>query len=292
MCTSWLLLWRCPINKRLRHSEYDYESKKNDINLTQTATEETMAKETSISWTNHTFNPWWGCTKVSKGCDHCYAATYANRYGFKWGPAAQRRLLGENHWNEPLKWDKQAGKEGVRHRVFCASMADVFEDNQQVLSQRMKLWALVEATPNLDWQLLTKRPQKVKSMVPKAWLEGSWPSNVWVGTSVENQDTADRRIPELLRIPAPIKFLSCEPLLGQVSLDGVGEGDIQWLIVGGESGPGARPMDVEWARDLRDQCQERNISMFVKQMGGGRDKRQDMVDLPEDLRIREFPAPG
>ena len=251
-----------------------------------------MGKITSIGWTDHTFNPWWGCTRVSEGCVHCYAAILANRYGHGWGSAAVRRILSENHWKEPVKWDKAAAARGVRERVFCASMADVFEENKQVVGERLKLWDLIAKTPNLDWQLLTKRPENVTRMVPEAWLDGSWPTNVWIGTSVEDQAAADKRIPELLGIPAAVRFLSCEPLIGRVDLSGVQVGDLQWLIVGGESGSGARIMNLEWARSLRDQSQQRGIALFVKQMGGVRDKRQELEDLPEDLRIREFPSQG
>jgi protein gp37 len=169
-------------------------------------------------------------------------------------------------------------------------MADVVEDSQQVFSERVKLWSLIFKTPNLDWQLLTKRPQNITKMVPSAWLTGNWPSNVWIGASVEDQAAADKRIPELLKFPAAVRFLSCEPLLGPVALKGIKEGDLQWVIVGGESGAGARPMDLTWARSLKDQCQEKGIALWIKQLGGVRNKRHELTDLPEDLRIREFPA--
>jgi protein gp37 len=188
-----------------------------------------------------------------------------------------------------LKWDRQAEKDGVRRKVFCASMADVFEDNQQVVSERLKLWDLIAKTPNLDWQFLTKRPQNILLMVPASWVTGNWPSNVWIGTSVEDQAAADKRIPEILKVPAAVRFLSCEPLIGPVELKEVREGDLQWVIVGGESDPGARPMDLAWARSLKDQCQERGIALWVKQLGGVRNKRHELTDLPENLRTREFP---
>jgi len=248
-----------------------------------------MSTLTTISWTDHTFNPWWGCTKVSEGCQHCYAATLAHRYGTAWGPKAARRKLSEHHWQEPLKWDRQARVSGVRGKVFCASMADVFEDNVQVVSERLKLWDLIAKTPHLDWQLLTKRPQNITSMVPNAWLTDGFPVNVWVGTSVESQAVAKARISELLKVPALVRFLSCEPLIGPVDLADLRKGDIHWVIVGGESGPGARPMDLEWARDLKRQCLTKGIALFVKQLGGARNKRKELEDLPEDLRIRKFP---
>jgi protein gp37 len=169
-------------------------------------------------------------------------------------------------------------------------MADVFEDSQQVVSERVKLWDLIFKTPNLDWQLLTKRPQNITKMVPATWLSGNWPSNVWAGTSVEDQAAADKRIPVLVQVPAAVRFLSCEPLLGPVNLKGVKEGDLQWVIVGGESGHGARPMDLAWVRSLKDQCQSKGIALWVKQLGGVRNKRHELADLPEDLQIREFPS--
>jgi protein gp37 len=253
-----------------------------------------MSNITKINWTDATFNPWLGCSKVSPGCALCYAARDAHRWektrGKTWGPGSIRHSYGEEHWKAPLRLNKRAGKLGIRLKVFCASTADVFEDNQQVVSERLKLWNLISKTPNLDWQLLTKRPQNILSMVPATWLTGNWPSNVWIGTSVEDQDAADKRIPVLLKVPAAVRFLSCEPLLGPVDLKGVKEGDLQWLIAGGESQPRCRPMDEAWARSLRDQCKSVGIAFFMKQMGGVRDKRHELADLPEDLRVREFPV--
>jgi protein gp37 len=249
-----------------------------------------MSKITSIGWTDHTFNPWWGCVKVSAGCDHCYAATYAHRYGFGWGPQAKRRILSSAHWKQPLAWDQQAAADGVRRKVFCASMADVFEDNPQVVAERQKLWDLIAATPNLDWQLLTKRPENVNKMVPAKWLTDGFPKNVWIGTSVEHQAAADKRIPELLKVNASVRFLSCEPLIGPVDLSNFDLASIDWAIIGGESGPGARAMDPAWARSIKDQCVAKNMKVFVKQMGGVRNKRAELDDLPSDLRLREFPV--
>ena len=180
-----------------------------------------MGQDSKIEWTHHTFNHWWGCIKVSPGCEHCYAETLSKRYGHSiWGPAktTQRRTFGEKHWVEPLKWDRLAQVSGERKRVFCASMADVFEDHPQLPSEREKLWALIEQTPMLDWLLLTKRPENVNRMLPDMWELGGLPSNIWIGTSVENQEQADKRIPELLKVPARVRFLSCEPLLGPVDL--------------------------------------------------------------------------
>lgn len=239
-----------------------------------------MGEQTAISWTDHTFNPWWGCERVSPGCQNCYAEAFAKRTGNAvWGKQAPRRFFGDKHWNEPLKWNRQAEAEGRRHRVFCASMADVFEDRDDLIVHRSRLFSLIEDTPWLDWQLLTKRPQNVSEML----IDNGWPitpHNVWVGTTVEDQQRADERVPALLSIPAAVRFLSCEPLLGPVDLDGLwgypGSADgeqldrwpIQWVIVGGESGARHRPFDLEWARSLREQCRTAGVPFFFKQVGG------------------------
>lgn len=232
-----------------------------------------MAENSGIEWTHHTFNPWWGCVKISPACTHCYAATFANRYGVAWGPKADRRFFGEKHWQEPLKWDRKAAQVGERHRVFCASMADVFEllpeehpNAEQMGAERYRLWELIRATPNLDWLLLTKRPENVLGMVPGSWASEGFPRNVWVGTTVENQEQAEKRIPELLQVPAKVRFLSCEPLLGPVDLR-QWITRLQWVIAGGESGPGARPSHPDWFRDIRDCCRLNGAQFHFKQWG-------------------------
>jgi len=230
-----------------------------------------MAQNSSIEWTDHTFNPWWGCTKVSPGCLHCYAETWAKRVGQKiWGAGSPRRFFGEIHWTEPLRWNAAAAVSGIRRRVFCASMADVFESRSELAVEREKLWTLIDATPGLDWLLLTKRPQNISKFAP--WTK-EWPPNVWVGTTVENQHWAEVRLPYLLTIPAKRRFLSCEPLLGALDLNkwiskrSKGLYPIDWVIGGGESGPKARAMLPGWARDLRDQCRDARIPFHFKQWG-------------------------
>lgn len=223
-----------------------------------------MAANTSIEWATHTFNMAWGCQKVSPGCTGCYAETWANRYGFDvWGPAKTtgRRTFGEKHWNEPLKWERDAAKRGARARVFCSSMADVFEDHPAYETERPKLWTLIEQTPHLDWLLLTKRPENMYRMLPPAW-RAEPRLNVWLGTSTENQEWFDRRIDALLGTPARVHFLSAEPLLGLIDMRGYRP---SWVIVGCESGHGARPMDEAWVRGLRDQCQDAGMAFFYKQ---------------------------
>ena len=237
-----------------------------------------------IGWTDNTFNPWSGCQKVSHGCEHCYAERTVGPS--LWGPTGQRRLHGYDYWQQPDRWHEQALRDGRRVRVFCGSICDVFEDRLDLVRTRKRLWEVVERTTALDWQLLTKRPENISRMVPEAWME-HWPSHVWIGTSVENQEWADRRVAELVKIPAEIRFLSVEPLLGPIPalpLDG-----IHWVIVGGESGSRARPMDLAWARDVRDQCAAAGVAFFMKQLGGRWDKRHRLEQFPEDLRIQAFP---
>lgn len=263
-----------------------------------------MGANSKISWTHHTFNPWWGCTRVSPGCEHCYAETFAKRTRLGWGPRAERRFFGAKHWNAPLKWNREAEAAGERRRVFCASMADVFEDNLSLVTERIRLWELIEATPWLDWLLLTKRPENADGMTPTAWRLRGWPAHVWAMTTAEDQRRADERIPHLLRIPAKVRGLSVEPMLGPVDLTAevclgcgkrgcdscpCGTGTvfrygqtrnekpywpISWVITGGESGHGARPMHPEWARSLRNQCRTAGAAFHHKQWGEWADYAQ------------------
>jgi protein gp37 len=229
-----------------------------------------MAKDSKIEWTHHTFNPWWGCTKVSPACKYCYAETWAKRVGMAlWGPRSPRRFFSDAHWREPLKWNREAENEGERRRVFCASMADVFEARRELDEWRDRLWGLIAETPMLDWLLLTKRPERIGRCVP--WGD-DWPRNVWLGTTAENQRWADKRLPQLLRHPqAAVLFISAEPLLGFLDmrpyLSAPGRRGIDWVIAGGESGAKARPMNPEWARDLRDQCTAAGAKFHFKQWG-------------------------
>lgn len=229
-----------------------------------------MAKNSQIEWTHHTFNPWWGCTKVSPACDNCYAELWAKRMGQQiWGNKSPRRFFGDAHWREPLVWNEEAGIENTRHRVFCASMSDVFEKRTDLNDQRQRLWGLIQSTPWLDWLLLTKRPQNIAAMIP--WEADAWPKNVWLGTTVESQPFADQRLPHLLKHRAAVRFLSCEPLLGPIELSAwFQRSDLQpidWVIAGGESGPGARPMHPDWAQGLLNQCQGARVAFHFKQWG-------------------------
>jgi hypothetical protein len=162
-----------------------------------------MSENSKIEWTHHTFNPWWGCAKVSPGCDHCYAEALGNRFGTPWGVDAPRRVFTEAHWRDPLKWNAKAAAAGERQRVFCASMADVFDKNSPP-GARDRVWSLIRRTPHLDWLLLTKRIGNAVRMLPPDWGDG-YP-NAWLGISVVNQEEAVRDIPKLLQVPAAIRL--------------------------------------------------------------------------------------
>lgn len=310
--------------------------------------------ETKIQWTatplpdgtmlpGFTMNPWIGCDKVSAGCKNCYAsvdtfARVSRGRGLElWGPKAARHVTSDANWRKPLAWNREAAKSGVRRKVFCASLADVFEDRPDLAAPRARLFALIGATPNLDWLLLTKRPENADRLWTTAQIDSFngadslgavWLPNVWLGTTVEDQQRADERIPHLLRVPAKIRFLSCEPLLEAVDLtrwlrgcdpivlDARGpickacalradigaslDARIDWTIFGGESGPGARPFDLAWARSLVRQCRDAGVAGFFKQAGthaidtGERLRLRDshggdLAELPIDLHVREFP---
>jgi protein gp37 len=273
-----------------------------------------MSENSKIEWTDHTFNPWEGCQKVGPGCDHCYAETRNTRFAggtaVNWGPGAPRRRTSVANWRKPLAWNRAAGEFYAQHqrrqRVFCASLADVF-DNAVDPQWRADLFELIRGTPNLDWLLLTKRIGNVPAMV--ATIPGWLPDNVWLGATIVNQEEADRDIPKLLATPARVRFLSMEPLLGYVYLRSIPIGShhadlgiprdyavfdplhplapkrIDWIIVGGESGPGARPMQPEWARSLRDQCAASGVPFLFKQWGEWLGAHQDGAYEHEPIEL-------
>lgn len=270
-----------------------------------------MGESTEIAWTDATFNPWWGCTKVSPGCDHCYAETFDKRVGgAHWGKGTPRRVMSDDYWKHPLRWNKAAGKDGKRIKVFCGSMCDVMDDEAPE-GQRRRLWDLINSTPNLIWQLLTKRPQRYVQELPSMFIH----RNIILGATAENQRFYLSRWQSM----SPLKyfrgfktFISYEPALGPLDLtkDHIGEdcGFPDWIICGGESGGNARPMQIQWASDLRDQCARLHIPFFMKQLGGnitdfdqskmaretGKSihdrKGGDWNEWPEDLRVRQFPV--
>jgi protein gp37 len=241
-----------------------------------------MAENSKIEWTDHTFNPWIGCQKVSPGCDHCYAESLSKRYGWvEWGPHGQRKRTSEANWKKPRQWAKAARTSGRRPRVFCASLADVF-DNQAPQEWRDDLFRVIQETPELDWLLLTKRPENIAKMLPVAWIShpDGVQKNVWLGTTCEDQAAYDQRWPILSKVPATIHFISYEPAIGPLRINGALVPD--WLICGGESGPGARYMLPAWAVDIRNDCERVGTYFFMKQMTGKK-------PIPEYLMLREFP---
>jgi protein gp37 len=312
-----------------------------------------MAAHTNISWTDHTFNPWIGCSKVSPGCANCYAAEQNKlrkwTAGGEWGK--ERRRTSPANWKGPVKWNADAqggyavaGFDQVRPRVFCASLADWLDDEVPV-EWLADLLSLIRATPNLDWLLLTKRPENfaprmdavlaaLRGPMSQEWAQtkafvsnmrtgwqrvtyaspGVGRENYWIGATVENQEYAERRIPQLLSIPARVRFLSVEPMLGPVDImtpllghkfhgfEGVGmsaaamraRGEalpwIEWVICGGESGPKRRPFEIEWAQELAEQCERAGAAFFMKQAGGLRSGERGQI--PEWLwNLKQFPQP-
>lgn len=265
--------------------------------------------KTKIEWADYVFNPWTGCTKVSAACDHCYAETWAKRAGKPELWHGVRNRTTDSYWRQPFKWDREARAAGERRRVFCASLADVF-DNQVPMQWRRDLFDdVIKRTPNLDWLLLTKRPQNIRKMIEEVYsgfFPWPWP-NVWLGTTIENKDEMHRRARALKSVPARVHFWSVEPLLEDL-------GDIppsfmpDWVIVGGESGSKqSRPMRLSWVRSIIDQCRAAGVPCFVKQMGRfviddisyvgaspdlkfADAKGGDDAEWPKEFRLRQMPV--
>ena len=263
-----------------------------------------MGEKTGISWTDATVNFWQGCHKVSAGCMNCYMFAEKRRYGqtanvvIRSAPAT---------FNAPLKWAKNREKYGHINRVFVCSWSDFFIEEAD--AWRDEAWEIMRRTPHLTYQICTKRPERIKECLPPEWGIGF--SNVWIGVTAENQETADERIPILLKTPAAVRFISAEPLLGPIDLHQCGAivsesfpeasscdgsdgwyeiAKIDWLICGGESGPNARPMLCEWADSLQWNCRSARVPFFFKQ--GSQNNWQTFKDFnsfPDNLKVREFP---
>lgn len=261
-----------------------------------------MAESTKIQWCHHTFNPWVGCSKVSEGCKNCYAEFLMDhRYGrVQWGPNGTRDRT--KTWRDPLKWDRAARQAGEVRKVFCASLADVFEDRRELIPWRRDLFSLIDQCGSLTWLLLTKRPENIRRM----WEGPLRRENVWLGTSIATQGNADEAVPILAESAdlAEYLFLSIEPQIEFVDLSPFLSPRVlvDWVITGGESQQGgdARPYDINWARDLKDQCATYTVPLFIKQFGSnafsGRRKLNlrdghggDWSEWPEDMRVRECP---
>lgn len=247
-----------------------------------------MAEETEIAWCDSTFNPWWGCSPVGPECANCYARSLDIRTGGDyWGPRKTPRAMSESYWRNPWRWDRDhaefaARNGGRRRRVFAGSMCD-WADNHAPGEQRERFWNVVRETRYLNWLLLTKRHPNIRRFLPPDWGNSGY-ENAWLGVSVGDRKHGLPRIDALREIPAKVRFLSIEPLLedpGKIDLTGIG-----WVIVGAESGSGARPMDPSWARSIKDQCTEQDVPFFFKQLGGRRSKGGCLLD---GMEYKEWP---
>lgn len=279
-----------------------------------------MAEATGIAWCDSTVNFWIGCTQISPACDHCYAMGMAKRMGIPWN--APPRRTKENSWRKPAQWQKRTRKTGVdpkfgrARRVFVNSMSDFF-DNQAEQSWREEAMDAMEAAPNVVFILITKRPQLIEKFAKRWMAPGAWPTNVWLLTTVENQEEAERRIPHILKIPSTIvRGVSMEPMLGGITLrklrpDGItftidaltGQGEhllgmkgqigrLNWIIIGGESGHHARSLDEVCVDAVIRQSKDAGAAVFFKQRSQADFPKTfgDYETFPEDLQIREFPA--
>lgn len=277
-----------------------------------------MGEASKIAWTRSTFNPWVGCTRVSPGCENCYAENLMDhRYGrVKWGPGKPRSRT-KTPWNDVRKWQKKAEETGEFWPVFCASLSDWLDDEVPV-EWLGDLLEVIDSTPNLTWLMLTKRIEDWENRIRQAiesgcesadaqdlavsWIEGDPPANVWMGVTAENQKYWDLRVPRLQKIPAAVRWVSYEPSLESICIeDGMG---MDWVIIGGESAQEkpARWFCIEWAEDMVNQCRRFGVTPFVKQVGSNayyqghpfpvKDKAGANPDeWPESIRVREFPKP-
>jgi protein gp37 len=247
-------------------------------------------ERSKIAWTDFTFNPWIGCTKVSPACANCYAERENNFRHWNdagWGKGKPRKRTSVSTWKMPLKWNRQASKDKTTYKVFCASLADVFDDEVPE-EWRKDLWELVAKCKNLIFLILTKRPENITKMIP--WTKDAPWTNVWLGVTAEDKKRLAERYPILLKAPAVIRFISAEPLLEKVEACEALYAGIDWVIVGGESGSKARSMPMEWARSIHSCCQNSGKAFFMKQLSQADTPDFNKIEaFPKDLQVRQFP---
>ncbi len=244
-----------------------------------------MAERTGIAWTHSTFNPWMGCTRVSLECANCYAEhnLASAMKKVRWGDNEDRRTMALSNWLKPLAWERRARQNGEQWRVFCGSLCDVL-DSRAPAGQLDRLIKTVSATPHLTWLLLTKREQNFHL------LPSPLPKNIWLGVTAGNQEMLERRAAEVAKVHAAVRFVSYEPALGPLDLSRIPEGSIHWLICGCESGKKRRPMQLEWALGVRNQCEKLGIAFFMKQLDDQGTVTGDLSEFPKELQVREFPT--
>jgi protein gp37 len=244
-----------------------------------------MADITKIEWTHRTFNPWWGCTRISRGCKRCFAAQIGSYRQIEWG-SGNYGYQTDKYWKDPIKWNKNAQKSG-KFRIFCASMCDIFEGKEEHQPHLARLWKIIDQTPNLTWQLLTKRPENIMDLIPVTWTNGCFPGNVQMGVTVEDRATVNR-VHDLIKIPAGIRFLSLEPMVEPPDIEEFlkpPDPQIHWVIVGGETGPGAQRLKLNDVKNVYMQCKRQKTPFFFKQWGG-----KDKTRVLFNRTWSQFPA--
>ena len=240
-------------------------------------------ENSKIGWTHHTWNPWWGCNKVSEACKHCYIGPIMRRSGRNRKPFDGPMRTGKATWRKAIRWNRIAEEEGARFRVFTCSMSDFFHEGAD--AWRDDAWEMIRSCNNLDWLILTKRPELFSGRLPMDW--GTGYPNVWLGVTVESQDHLGR-VDLLAEVPAAIRFVSAEPLLGPIEFGAERLRDLDWIITGCEDAAQAkrRPMDPDWVRSIRDQCDSAGVRLFHKQYYVGNQLAYDgLVDGVKRLDI-------
>lgn len=271
-----------------------------------------MGRDTKIEWCDHTFNPWRGCTKISEGCQNCYAELQARRNPDvlgRWGPKGTRVEASSEYWKQPIRWNHQAITAERRARVFVASMADFHEKapkpskaDTAMQRARERTYGLIEQCAALDWLVLTKRPENVWAQWPESWRFEGPPENLWLGVTGETQQRVSERVRHLTVLSAETRFISLEPMLEPICLywncpKDWTETELDWVIVGCESGARRRPFELKWAENVLNQCHRHKVAVFIKQLPAAAVNCPEPVagvcrhfeHWPAELRVQEWP---